>query len=171
MWQCTPRNVKCMCRNCEKASGVSVEASWRAIRNTLITNWEVSCSSLCLQPLNVFCKHMVLKVKVSHQADDSDVAGTSIISVTRYATSCIHLFVFLFVCFNVTWVHILSLGGSPHCTYMHLFPLCRHPANLVINMPGYISRKKSVISTWLVTRSRNSVIVLSFGISWRCWRL
>lgn len=53
-----------------------------------------------------------------------------------------HSFICFFVCFNVTWVHILSLGGSPHCTYMHLFPLCCHPANLVINMPGYISRKK-----------------------------
>lgn len=102
----------------------------------------------------------------------------------------------LFFFFNVTWVHILSLGGSPHCTYryMHLFPLCCHPANLVLNMPGYISRKKihyqyltgdekqelcNCAFLWYFLKLQEIVelgklwlksqICLSFHLHYRCW--
>lgn len=65
---------------------------------------------LCLQPLHLSCRHMVLKVKVSHQADEADVAGfhhvTNLLCHYRQSFSC---FFYSFVClfFNVPEVHIL----------------------------------------------------------------
>lgn len=81
---------------------------------------------LCLQPLRLSCTHMVLKVKVSHQADEADVAGfhhvSNLLCHYRQSFSCflIRLFVCFLMCLKSTSWWIPSL--HPHASLHTLLP-------------------------------------------------
>lgn len=125
---------------------------------------------LCLQPLHLSCRHMVLKVKVSHQADEADVAGfhhvTNLLCHYRQSFSCffIRLFVCFLMCLKSTSWWIPSL--YPHASLHTLLP----PSKPDIKHALLNFMKKDIHYLYLmVMRSRNSGTGLFFAVSWR-WR-